>query len=39
MAQPYGCSLWTDDQRLLRLLGDRLPFVRWIGDYTVGQVV
>lgn len=34
LAQTVGCDLWTDDQRLLRTLGDRLPFVKWIGDYA-----
>jgi predicted nucleic acid-binding protein len=30
-----GATLWTADQRLLRALGGRLPFVRWIGDYGI----
>jgi predicted nucleic acid-binding protein len=34
LAQGLGCDLWTDDQRLLRTLAGRLPFVRWIGDYA-----
>jgi predicted nucleic acid-binding protein len=33
LAEYLGCELWTDDQRLLRQVGDRLPFVRWIADY------
>jgi predicted nucleic acid-binding protein len=33
LAQELGCDLWTDDQRLLRLVGGALPFVRWIGAY------
>jgi predicted nucleic acid-binding protein len=33
LAEAYGCHLWTDDQRLLRQLNGRLPFVRWIGTY------
>jgi len=37
LAQLLGCPLWTDDRRLLRALGGRLPFVRWIGDYTEDQ--
>ncbi len=30
------CDLWTDDRRLLRALGGRLPHVRWIGEYAFG---
>jgi predicted nucleic acid-binding protein len=37
LAQLSGCNLWTDDQRLLRLLGGQLPFVKAIGDYTEGD--
>lgn len=37
LAQLLGCDLWTDDRRLLRTLGGRLAFVKWIGDYTEGQ--
>lgn len=33
LAELFNAILWTDDQRLLRELGGRLPFVRWIGDY------
>ena len=33
VAERLGCELWTDDQRLLRTLAGRLPFVRWIGEY------
>lgn len=32
LARGLGCDLWTDDRRLLRHVGGRLPFVRWIGD-------
>lgn len=34
LAQHLGCDFWTDDRRLLRALAGRLPFVRWIGDYS-----
>ena len=34
LAAFLGCELWTDDQRLLRLVANKLPFVRWIGDYV-----
>ncbi len=33
LADLLGCELWTSDRRLLRALGGKLPFVRWIGDY------
>jgi predicted nucleic acid-binding protein len=35
LAEHLECVLWTDDRRLLRLVGDRLPFVRAIGDYQL----
>jgi predicted nucleic acid-binding protein len=35
LAQQLGCDFWTDDQRLLDTLNIRLPFVRWIGNYTI----
>ena len=33
LTERLGCDFWTDDQRLLRLVARRFPFVRWIGDY------
>lgn len=33
LAETLGFDLWTDDQRLLRALGHKLPLVKWIGDY------
>ena len=33
LAEYFNCELWTDDQRLLRHVANRLPFVRWIGDH------
>jgi predicted nucleic acid-binding protein len=33
LAEHLGCELWTDDQRLIRRVATRLPFVRWIGDH------
>lgn len=33
LAEHLHCELWTDDQRLLRHVAERLPFVRWIGDH------
>lgn len=38
LARATGCTFWTDDQRLLRGLAGRLPFVRWIGEYVAGEV-
>jgi predicted nucleic acid-binding protein len=34
LAEHFDALLWTDDQRLLRTLGGRLSFVRWIADYS-----
>ncbi|SRR5579884_303843 len=34
LAELLGATLWMADQRLLRAIGSRLPFVRWIGAYT-----
>lgn len=36
LAQLLGCSLWTADRNLVNILQDKLPFVRWIGDYGQG---
>ena len=33
LAELLGATFWTADQRLLRALGGRIPFVRWIADY------
>lgn len=33
LAGLLGARLWTADRRLLRALGNQLPFVRWIADY------
>jgi predicted nucleic acid-binding protein len=33
LAELLGATLWTADQRLMRALGGRLPYVRWIADY------
>ena len=34
LAALQGCELWTGDQRLVRALADKLPWVKWVGDYT-----
>jgi predicted nucleic acid-binding protein len=36
LCELLGCEVWTDDRRLLRDIGTRLPYVRWIGDYPMG---
>ncbi|MDO8672780.1 MAG: type II toxin-antitoxin system VapC family toxin [Dehalococcoidia bacterium] len=33
LAELFGATLWTADQRLLHALSGRLSFVRWIADY------
>jgi predicted nucleic acid-binding protein len=33
LAELRGCTLWTDDRRLVTSLDDRSPDVRLIGDY------
>ena len=35
LAQMVGCDLWVADGRLLRAVGGRLPFVKWLGDYQL----
>lgn len=37
LAELLGCELWTSDRRLLRALGGKLPFVKWLGDYAGGE--
>ena len=39
LAQRLDCDFWTDDQRLLGTLNNRLPLVRWIGDYAAPETV
>ncbi len=34
LAEVLGCTLWTDDQRLLQHLAGRVPSVKWLGDYS-----
>jgi len=33
VAESQVCPLWTADEKLIRGVGERLPFIRWIGDY------
>jgi predicted nucleic acid-binding protein len=35
LAEKQGCEFWTDDRRLIRLAGNRLPYLRCIEDYPV----
>lgn len=35
LARRLGCDFWTGDQRILRAVGSRLPFVRFVGDYPL----
>ena len=32
VADALGCELWTADRRLVNAVGDKLPWVRWIGE-------
>jgi predicted nucleic acid-binding protein len=33
-AEQLGVEFWTGDRKLYNAVRDRLPFVRWIGDYS-----
>ncbi len=33
-SQLLGCTFWTNDRKLVNTLGNRLPFVRWLGDFA-----
>lgn len=33
-AEHLGVEFWTGDRKLYNAVKDRLPFVRWIGDYS-----
>lgn len=35
LAEMYGCDLWVDDERMLRAIGGRLPFVKSIAGYPL----
>ncbi len=37
LSENLDCAFWTADERLIRRLDGRLPFVRWIGDYKAGE--
>lgn len=36
LSQMLDTELWTDDRRLLHTLESTAPWVRWLGDYTMG---
>jgi len=33
LAEATGCAFWTADARLYNAVKERLPFVRWLGEY------
>jgi predicted nucleic acid-binding protein len=33
LAEETGCEFWTADRKLYNAVKDRIPFVRWLGDY------
>ena len=33
LAEAAGCEFWTADQKLYNAVKDRIPFVKWLGDY------
>lgn len=35
LAERLSCDFWTADQRLINLLGDALPGMRWLGSLAV----
>lgn len=35
LAETLGCTLWTDDRRLIRLLAGKLDYLKWIADYPM----
>ena len=37
LSQLLGCEFWTDDQRLLRQVGNRLPYVRPLAEFTAAE--
>lgn len=37
LSELLGCEFWTADVRLLRRVQTGMPFVRWLGDYTLAD--
>lgn len=36
LAEAEGCELWTGDKPFYQAVKGKLPWVKWIGDYTGG---
>ncbi len=34
LAEHLGCEFWTADKRLFNAVNDKLPWVRWLGDFS-----
>jgi predicted nucleic acid-binding protein len=34
VAELYSCDLWTADERLYNAVENRVPWVKWLGDYA-----
>lgn len=37
VASPFGCELWTADDRLVRAVGEQLPWVRSLSEITESE--
>ena len=37
LAEELGCELWTSDQRFYRAVSDRVPNVRWLGEFVIPE--
>jgi predicted nucleic acid-binding protein len=37
LAQLNQCAFWTADEKLYNAVHHKLPWVKWIGDYTAGS--
>jgi predicted nucleic acid-binding protein len=37
LADLAECELWTGDRRLVNSLEDRLPWVKWVGDFAASS--
>jgi len=34
LAELRGCEFWTADERLFNQVKDKLPFIKWLGNYV-----
>ncbi len=34
LSELLECPFWTNDRKLVNNVGERLAFVRWLGDFT-----